>query len=89
MRIEVDTRFNIGDMVYVPEPHICWMPIPEPSQVTGIKIKYRLENGGKMNQIVLYELSNEFHPVNADLCFATFEECNQWCAEQNEKEGWQ
>lgn len=88
MRIEVDTKFNIGDTVYVPTSHLSWLGTDGPSNVTGIKVEYRLENGGKINQIILYELSNELFPCNEVMCFATFEECQQWCREQNEKGGW-
>ena len=88
MRIEVDTKFNIGDTVYVPEPHRIWFGTTEPSKVTDVIVQYRLENGGKINQIILYELSNEMFPCNEAICFATFEECQQWCREQNEKDGW-
>ena len=85
MRITVDTKFNIGDIVYIPESYLSWASTGEPSRVTGVRVDYHLENGGKINQVILYELSNELFHCNEAICFATYEECQQWCKERNEE----
>ena len=89
MRIEVDTKFNIGDMVYTVEPNVCWIPIPTPSRVTGVSVNYNLMDDNSIECIVCYTLSDELFEVNGDMCFTTFEECKQWCTEENAKEEWQ
>lgn len=88
MKIEVETKFNIGDVVYVPESHLSWLGTGEPSKVTGVRVEYRLDSSGVINPVILYELSNELFHYNETICFSTFEESQQWCREQNEEGGW-
>ena len=87
MKIEVETKFNIGDVVYVPESHLSWLGTGESSKVTGVRIEYHLDSGGTVKPAILYELSNYLFYFNETICFSTLEECQRWCKEQNEEDG--
>lgn len=87
MKIEVETKFNIGDSVYVPEPCMSWLATNEPSKITGVQVRYRLKSDGEIVMEVFYELSNETFPCNEAICFATYEESQQWCNKRNEEDG--
>ncbi len=83
MRIKVDTQFNIGDTVYIPETCMYWwVANSKPSVITDVQIisDYR-------GVVICYGLNNSHVRVREDKCFITFEECRQWCQEQNEKDG--
>jgi hypothetical protein len=87
MKIEVDTKFNIGDIVYVPEPHMIWLGTGEPSKVIGVRVECSFDNNGILNTKILYELSNGLFYCNETICFSTSEECQRWCRERNEEDG--
>ena len=83
MKIEVDTQFNIGDTVYIPETCMhWWVANSEPLIITDVQITYT-----DRCAVVFYGLNNSHVRVREDKCFITFEECRQWCQERNEKDG--
>lgn len=86
MKIAIETKFNIGDMVYVPEPYRLWFTERTTREIVNITIECSMRDG-KERMIVLYGLRYEDEPVCEDVCFATYEECAQWCFEQNRKDG--
>ena len=83
MNITVETKFNIGDIVYTPLVYACWSPNSIPVQVTGVDVRYNISRGTQ----VLYMLTDTLGYMPEDMCFMSYEECKQWCWEQNEKDG--
>ena len=81
MNINVETKFNIGDMVYCPEPYWWWIPNTEPMQIVSIDIQYRTI----AKIIILYSLSDGC-TYPEELCFVSREECKQWCNAKNSEE---
>lgn len=80
MTITIETKFNIGDAVYVAEFWEVDYANPDPYIIVGIsahinehaiKITYRVEQ----NEVI----SN----VSEDFLFATYEECTKWCEKHN------
>lgn len=78
METNVETKFNIGDLVYSVELYHEYYASKEPYTVVGIdidisehatKIRYRLERDGAVNSAI------------EDMLFATYEDCIKWCEE--------
>ena len=82
MKFEVETKFDIGEEVYIPEPCMYWLPNNTPSMITDIQVKYSKSGTG-----IFYGVHDNHTPVREDMCFGSLEECRQWCKEQNEKDG--
>lgn len=80
MKITFETKFNIGDQVYLAETYHEYWANSKPYTVVGIsihmnehatKIIYRIEQDGLIDS------------VSENLLFATHEECVKWCEEHN------
>lgn len=80
MKLAINTKFNIGDQVYIAETHHEYWANSKPYQIVGIhiymnehtmKISYNIEHDGFIDS------------VSERLLFATYEECMKWCKEHN------
>lgn len=82
MKIEVETKFDVGDFVYIPELcHHEWFALKHPFEIHKIIIK---TYGNTV--YIYYELLDEtLFERKEDFVFASYEECEQWCKEQNSK----
>ena len=80
MTINLNTKFNLGDQVYVAETYEDYWANSEPSIVTDVFIKIN-----NSTTTVLYRLKQgEFFDVVSEyFIFATYDECKQWCEEHN------
>jgi hypothetical protein len=80
MNINITTKYNIGDKVYVAGCYYDYYPQQIPHIVTDILIKVDDER-----IILRYEIEQngviEFVPE--ELMFATYAECTKWCEKQN------
>lgn len=86
MEIKYDTKFEIGDTVYIAETYYGGYYVSEPLTVQRIDI-----NVDKFGQNIEYALRYEgqtfqylfdIKMMEKD-CFADREECRIWCAMQN------
>lgn len=81
MKIEIETRFNIGDLVYLPGfDGEGYCPRKELFKVQSFELKY---DPNTQNITVSYGLDNGWMGCNEYLCFASYEECEQWCEIEN------
>ncbi|MGN0318742.1 MAG: hypothetical protein ACI4E1_12500 [Lachnospira sp.] len=82
MKIEVETKFNVGDLVYIPELyHHEWFTLKRPFEIYKIIIK---TYGNTV--YIYYELLDEILiERKEDFVFTSYEECERWCIEQNSK----
>jgi hypothetical protein len=83
MNINVETKFNIGDAIYAPLVYACWIPKSISTQITDIEVRYNTHKGIQ----VFYVLADRLGSIPENMCFTSYEECKQWCWEQNEKDG--
>lgn len=84
MKITIDSKFNIGDTVYTPECYEIYWANPVPYIVTDIFVKVTRNK----NICITYRLLQDelTDVVSENFLFATYEECKQWCNEQNKEE---
>ena len=82
MKIEVETKFNVGDFVYIPELYRHeWFALKRPFEIYKTII-----NTYGNNVYIYYELLDEtLIEYKEDFIFAYYEECEKWCREQNGK----
>lgn len=77
MDINIKTKFNVGDKVYIPMLYHDFYAHNTPQVIEGIRIDIQ----DKMR--ITYLLDGEWHKVSEDRIFATHEECKQWCEKNN------
>lgn len=80
MTININTKFNVGDIVY--KPYFCngeWFP--EDKAYTVYQIYIQIKNEPR----VLYDLTNDlnFYPYAENMLFASYEECKQFVNDCN------
>ena len=82
MKINVDTKYNIGDTVYIAE---CYYSEFVPSAACVITKIHTACLGVNFPQEIVYEINNQGFPelVGESTCFATYAECTKWCEEHN------
>lgn len=86
MKIRYNTKFEIGDTVYIAETYYGEYYVSEPLTVQSIHI-----NVDKFEQCIEYSLRYKGqlfqHLFNINVlekcCFADREKCRLWCAMQN------
>lgn len=76
MKFEVETKFNVGDFVYIPELyHHEWFALKHPFEIYKVVVKIY---NNTIN--ICYELLDEtIIECREDFLFASYEECKQWC----------
>ena len=86
MKIKYDTKFEIGDTVYIAETYYGEYYVSEPLTVQriyinvdkfGLYVEYALRYEGQQFKYLWDIQMAEKH------CFADREECRLWCAIQN------
>ena len=81
MKITIDSKFNIGDAVFVPECYEIYWANPTQHIVKDIFIKV---TRNRSVSITYRLLQNELTDVvSENFLFATYEECKLWCDQQN------
>lgn len=76
----IETRFDIGDAVYIPDNYEEYVPNLTPYVIYGIQTKYYADKTK-----ILYEVKQNDRTdcvVEEWLC-ATYDECVQWCKKHN------
>lgn len=82
MKINLDTKFNIGDTVYFPElGYDEWYP-SDPATILDIMIHIN-NNTTTIKYYIIDKDGPRRVPIRSDWCFATCEECTKWCQENN------
>lgn len=79
MNINIETKYNIGDTVYIAEHYDEFFP-SKPLEVIGILIKI-----SPIATLVEYKLQDNGYDeiVIEPYIFATYEECVKWCDNHN------
>ena len=80
MKLTVDTKFSIGDVVYVVDHYYDYYASHRPYVVTDIII-----NIDNRNTRVTYcvECGEHIDRFPEEWLFTTYEECARWCDEHN------
>ncbi len=84
MDINIQTDFNIGDKVWIPDVYYEWYPIKNAYYITEVEVG--ICSQGKK---VFYTIKNEKGDVQeypSRLCFNSYDECKQWCDNKNKGE---
>ena len=80
MKLSIETKFNIGDTVYIAECYEDWFAYKESCIISDISI-----SANSQTTHVLYEVQQDGFTdrVPADWIFSTYDECKKWCDEHN------
>lgn len=80
MKISIETKFNIGDTVYIAECFEDWFAYEKPYIVSDISI-----SANSQTTHVLYKVQQDriTECVPEDWVFSTYDECTKWCDEHN------
>lgn len=76
----VETKFNIGDSVYVAEPYEAYWANKEPYVVVNVVIRVSADH-----TIIIYYIK-QGQSITSALernLFSTYVECAKWCEEHN------
>ena len=77
MDINMQTRFNIGDPVWIPDIYYEWFPRKEVYYIEKINISVDL-NQTRVSYVV-QDIRGNRHEYSSRVCFASYEECKEWC----------
>ena len=81
MKIDIETKFNIGDFIYYPIPtNLGWIPIKQPVKICAIDVQV---TAGEVMCVTYTTLDDSIIDYAEGVCFATYEECKQWCNKEN------
>lgn len=78
--MKIETKYNIGDTVYVPEYYEEYFP-SKPLQIDSILVQ-----AYPSKHIIKYILNGNRYEVEVSQeqnIFKTYNECNEWCNEHN------
>ena len=76
----IDTKFNVGDSVYLAEIYEIYWADKTPYVIDGIVV----HSNGKKTVVVYNIKRDQLHfEVSEKFLFATYEECVRWCNEHN------
>ena len=80
MKLSIETKFNIGDTVYIAECYEDWFAYKESCIISDISI-----SANSQTTHVLYEVQQDGFTdlVPEDWIFSTYDECKKWCDEHN------
>ena len=84
MTIAIETKFNVGDAVYVADHYFDYYPVQTPYVINDILINIS-NRGTRIMYCVEHDDTTDRFPE--DWLFSTYEECTKWCDEQNKKFG--
>lgn len=82
MNISINTKFNIGDKVYIADLYYDFYACRKPHTIIDILIDIN-----RHRTHIMYEVKqdNVTYRVPERLTFDTYEECAKWCEEHNRK----
>ena len=79
MNINISTKYNVGDTVYLPEYYDSYIPLG-PFIITDIDVKIDKDGLNIFYIAVHGEISER---VIEQRCFDSYGECTKWCKEHN------
>lgn len=81
MDINIQTNFNIGDKVWVPELYYDWYPPQKQCEIICIQIIITSE--GQTIFYTIKKCNGYTDKYPARMCFSSYDECKQWCDKEN------
>ena len=80
MKITIETKFNVGDTVYIADHYYDFYANHEPYIIKDILIDVR-----NCRRHIVYEVEqgDYIYCVPEDWTFTTYKECAKWCEEHN------
>lgn len=78
MKISVETKFNIGDMVYIANCYYDFYANSVPCRIKDVLVDIN-----RRRTRIAYEVEQEdfTYRIPEEWAFASYEECEKWCAE--------
>jgi len=83
MDINIQTKFNIGDKVWVPGLYYEWYPMKNRYFITHIDIE--IDSNDYQIFYIMKNENNSGQRYPDRLCFDSYDECEQWCMENNKR----
>ena len=83
MKISIETKFNIADIVYIAQCYADWFAYEKPCVITDIFI-----SANSRTTHILYEIQQDdfVDRLSESWVFGTYEECAHWCDEHNKND---
>lgn len=80
MKATVETKFNVGDIVYIADAYYDLYACRKPYVIKDVLI-----NINSLRTHISYEIeqSGSRYHIPEEWAFATYEECVKWCEENN------
>ena len=82
MKLNIDTNFDIGDIVYAADHYYDYYANHRPYVVTDIVVNVNNDSTRTMCGVERDGVANRFPE---EWLFRTYEECLQWCEAQNKR----
>lgn len=83
MKLHVNTRFDLGDVVYAADHYYDYYASRKPYVINDIVVNINNRDVRVMYGVERNDVADRFPE---EWLFNTYEECKRWCEEQN-KEG--
>lgn len=83
MKLNLKTKFDIGDIVYAADHYYDFYATSKPYIISNILI---YANGQDVRIMYWAEQDGIADRFPEDWLFATYDECKQWCEKQNKEE---
>ena len=80
MKHMIETRFNVGDVIYIADHYYDYYASRTPYVVSGILIHINNKEARVLYDVKQGKLTDRFPEY---LCFSTYEECAKWCERHN------
>lgn len=80
MTITIETKFDIGDEVYIADHHYDFFALKQPYAITDVSVQ-----SSRYGTNIIYRVKREDieHSIPESWAFATYEECLKWCNTHN------
>jgi hypothetical protein len=80
MKFTIETKFNIGDVVYVAQLYHDFYATRNPYTIKSVCIK-----ATPWHTYIKYDVERDGHieSISEACIFTTYEECEKWCKENN------
>ena len=77
MSINIQTEFNIGDKVWVPDYYEDWHPLKNECEI--IYVEVIITSDDKRIFYTIKDCNGRTDRYPSKMCFKSYEQCKQWC----------
>ena len=79
--VDKQTKFNIGDTVWIPDLYYNWYPSKNEYKIINIKVQ--INSNDQRIFYTVKDIDGYTHEYPESMCFSSYDECKQWCDKSN------